>query len=51
MISFGFVDGFAEDSVDKGLEAGTAFRGLSKTASRIETFFLAGAGTYLINSF
>ena len=46
MISFGFEDGFV-DSFDEGLEAGTAFKGLSKTAGRMETFLLAGtkAGT------
>jgi hypothetical protein len=38
IISFGFKDGFV-DSFDKGLGAGTAFRGLSKT-SYIKTFLV-----------
>jgi hypothetical protein len=47
MISFGFKGSFVVDSFDEGLEAGTAFRGLSETAGRTETFFLVGtkAGT------
>jgi hypothetical protein len=50
MISFGFEDSFAVSFDDfEGLEAGTAFRGLTDTIGRIETFFLvrtkAGTGT------
>jgi hypothetical protein len=44
IISFSFEDGFI-DSFDEGLEAGTAFRGLSKTAGCMETFFLVGVRT------
>jgi hypothetical protein len=38
MISFGFEGSF----IINGFKARTAFRGLSETAGRIETFFLAG---------
>jgi hypothetical protein len=50
MISFGFEDSF-KDGFKEGFIEGKAFRGLSKTIGRIETFFLtgveakAGAGT------
>jgi hypothetical protein len=40
IISFSFKDGFV-DSFDEGLEAGTAFRGLTNTIGRMGTFFLA----------
>jgi hypothetical protein len=48
MISFGFEDSF-KDGFEEGFVEGTAFRGLSETIGRIETFFLAeteaGTGT------
>jgi hypothetical protein len=46
MISFGFEDSF-KDGFEEGFVEGTAFRGLSETIGRIETFFLVGtkAGT------
>jgi hypothetical protein len=40
IISFGFEDSFA-DSFDEGLEAGTAFKGLTNTISQMKTFLLA----------
>jgi hypothetical protein len=41
MISFGFEDFCAGNGFDKCLEAGTAFRGLTATIGRMETFLLA----------
>jgi hypothetical protein len=41
IISFGFEDSF-KDGFDEGLEAGAAFRGLTDTIGRMETFLLAG---------
>jgi hypothetical protein len=44
MISFGFEDGFVDDSFKDDFKGfgGTAFRGLTDIIGRIETFFLAG---------